>query len=635
MSKSKKIGFRQRLKYSFDNTMSAGTISIIAWLAIVSFILVLIGALIIVIAGITQSDGEKLSIFNALWESLMRTMDSGNVAGDSTWSMRAVMLIITLGGIFIVSTLIAIIGSGVQTKIEELRKGRSFVIEKDHTLILGWSSKVFTIISELSIANENQKKPRIVILADRDKVEMEDEVRIKVPNTRNTKIIVRSGNPVDIDDLGVVNPNAAKSIIIVPPDHDEDADIHTIKSILAVVNNPNRKEEPYHIVAEIKNERYLGTAAMIGKNELIIVNSPDMIARMTVQTCRQIGLSGVYSELLQFEGDEIYFTEEPKLTGKTFADAIMAYESSSVIGMRFPDGHIKINPPMDTVIKTGDKIIAISEDDDTVVLSAKTNIRIQIDAYTNKELPAVHKEHTLILGWNAAGDNIVKELETYVIEGSTVKIVSSDDSYTQHLEKMKNSLKKLTLVQETSDITERSELELLNVTQFDYIILLSEGGEDVQKSDAKTLITLLHIRDICTKAGKTLNLVSEMLDVHNMELAKASKDSDFIISDKLISLMLSMLSENKELKAVFDDLFNAEGSEIYLKPSGLYVQPNVEVNFYTIVESAKRFGHIAIGYRLEALSADPVAHYGIKVNPNKSAMISFTENDKIIVIAED
>ncbi len=635
MSKAKKIGFRARFKYSFDNTMSAGTISIIGWLAVLSAILVLIGGAIIVFVGITQSDGEKISIFNALWESLMRTMDSGNVAGDSTWSMRAVMLIITLGGIFLVSTLIAILGNGVQTKIEDMRKGRSFVIEKDHTLILGWSSKIFTIISELCIANENQKKPRIVILADRDKVEMEDEIRIKVKNTLKTKIIVRSGNPVDIDDLSVANPNDAKSIIIVPPDHDEDADIHTIKSILAVINNPNRKEEPYHIVAEIKYEKYLETAAMVGKDELVIVNSPDMIARMTVQTCRQIGLSGVYSEMLQFDGDEIYFQEEPKLTGKTFADAIMAYESSSIIGMRFNDGRIKINPSMDTILQTGDKVIAISEDDDTVVLSNKTNISIQIDAYANSELPEPRKEHTLILGWNSEGDNIVKELETYVIEGSTVKIVSSDDSYTKHLEKMKSGLEKLTLIHETCDITERYVLEHLQVTEFDYIILLSEGGEDVQKSDAKTLISLLHIRDICTKAGKTLNLVSEMLDVHNMELAKASKDSDFIVSDKLISLMLTMLSENKELKAVFDDLFSADGSEIYLKPSGLYVQPNVEVNFYTIVESAKRFGHIAIGYRIETLSADSDKKYGIIVNPNKSSMVKFTENDKIIVVAED
>jgi len=635
MSKPVKIGFRERLKYAFDNTMSAGTIAIIGWLGILSAILVFIAGVVIVFVGITQADGEKISIYNALWESLMRTMDSGNVAGDSSWAMRAVMLIVTLGGIFLVSTLIAILGNGVQTKIEDMRKGRSFVIEKNHTLILGWSSKIFTIISELCIANENQKKPRIVILADRDKVEMEDEIRVKVAKLLKTKIIVRSGNPVDIDDLSVVNPNAAKSIIIVPPDHDEDADIHTIKSILAVINNPNRKAEPYHIVAEIKNAKYFDTACMVGKDELVIVNSSDMIARITVQTCRQIGLSGVYSELLQFDGDEIYFQEETKLTGKTFADAIMAYESSSIIGIRFIDGKIKINPPMETIIQTGDKVIAISEDDDTVVLSNKTNISIQIDAYANKELPAPHQECTLILGWNTEAENIINELETYVIAGSSVKIVSSDDSIVNQIVEIKAGLVNLMLTYETCDITERSELERLKVTQYDYIILLSEAGEDVQKSDAKTLISLLHIRDICEKAGKTLNLVSEMLDVHNMELAKASKDSDFIVSDKLISLMLTMLSENKELKAVFGDLFNAEGSEIYLKPSELYIQPNVEVNFYTIVEAAKRFGHIAIGYRKEALSADPDQKYGIVMNPNKNNMVSFTEKDKIIVIAED
>jgi ATP-binding cassette subfamily F protein 3 len=36
---------------------------------------------------------------------------------------------------------------GNYSKFEEMRKGRSFVIEQDHTLILGWSSKIFTIIS--------------------------------------------------------------------------------------------------------------------------------------------------------------------------------------------------------------------------------------------------------------------------------------------------------------------------------------------------------------------------------------------------------------------------------------------------------------------------------------------------------
>ena len=77
-------------------------------------------------------------------------------------------------------------------KIERLRKGRSFVIEENHVVILGWSSKVFTLLSELIIANENQSDPAIVILAEKDKVEMEDEIREKVKNFKTTRTICRT-----------------------------------------------------------------------------------------------------------------------------------------------------------------------------------------------------------------------------------------------------------------------------------------------------------------------------------------------------------------------------------------------------------------------------------------------------------
>ena len=55
-----------------------------------------------------------------------------------------------------------------------------------------------------------------------------------------------------------------------------------------------------------------------------------------------------------------------------------------------------------------------------------------------------------------------------------------------------------------------------------------------------------------------------MLDHRNRELAEVTQADDFIVSDRLISLMLSQLSENEELNAVFDELFNPEGSEVYL-----------------------------------------------------------------------
>ncbi len=79
-----------------------------------------------------------------------------------------------------------------------------------------------------------------------------------------------------------------------------------------------------------------------------------------------------------------------------------------------------------------------------------------------------------------------------------------------------------------------------------------------------------------------------MLDVCNRELAKVTEADDFIVSDKLISLLMAQVSENKHLHAVFADLFDSDGSEIYLKPAQDYVALHQPLNFYTVVEAARR-----------------------------------------------
>ena len=98
---------------------------------------------------------------------------------------------------------------------------------------------------------------------------------------------------------------------------------------------------------------------------------------------------------------------------------------------------------------------------------------------------------------------------------------------------------------------------------------------------------------------------------------------------------MSQVSENKYLMRVFEDLFDADGSEIYLKPVTDFVQAGKPVNFYTVLESARRRDEIAIGYRINALARDPSKAYGVKVNPVKTEMVTFAPEDKIIVLAEN
>jgi len=629
------IRWSHRLRYGFDNAMSRGTPALIGFLGLASLTLIAIAALVLVILRIVPGGADSPPDFvEGMWLSLMRTLDSGTMGGDEGRGFRITMLLVTLGGIFIVSALIGVLNSGLESKLDELRKGRSFVIEKDHTLILGWSPKIFTVISELVLANENRHKPRIVILAEKDKIEMEDEIRDEVGPTGKTKVICRTGTPLSLNDLEIANPHQARSIVVLAPESD-DPDSEVIKTILAITNNPHRRTEPYHIVAELSEPRNVEVAKMVGRDEAELVVTGDLIPRIIVQTSRQSGLSVVYTELLDFGGDEIYFQEEPKLVGKTFGEALLAYEESAIMGLRRSDGAILLNPPMDTRIAAGDKVIAISEDDDTVRVSDDAPA---IDEGAIHGAPAAESrpERTLLLGWNEQGAAIVHELDRYVTPGSELTLVADVPGIAGIVEQECGDLVRQKLTCREADTKDRRILDSLGVETFDQVILLCYSEQlDVQEADARTLITLLHLRDMAEKGGHDFRIVSEMLDVRNRELAEVTQADDFIVSNKLTSLMLSQISENKELNAVFADVFDPDGSEIYLKPAGNYVELGVEVSFYTVVEAARRRGEVAIGYRQMAHAKDAGKSYGVAVNPKKSERLAFTREDQVIVLAEE
>ena len=199
------------------------------------------------------------------------------------------------------------------------------MIESGHTVILGWSTQVFSIISELVIANANQRRSCIAILAEKDKVAMEDEIRQMVARTGRTRIVCRTGSSIEMADLERVSLNTAKSIIIMATGEDG-SDAQVLKTILAITNNPRRKAGSYHIVAELHDPENLELVEIVGNDEVEPILVGSLISRVIAQTCRQSGLSSVYTELLDFDGDEIYFQSEPLLAGRTFGQSLLAYE---------------------------------------------------------------------------------------------------------------------------------------------------------------------------------------------------------------------------------------------------------------------------------------------------------------------
>ena len=626
-------GFGARLRYAFDNSMARGTSALIAWLFVLTLVLVVAFALINLVFGLRD---DKRGFWGETFQSLLHALDPGTIAGDSgSWHFLATMLVLTIAGLFVVSALIGVISAGIDNRIADLRRGRSLVLETDHTVVLGWSSSIFTVVNELTIANESRKRPVVVVLADRDKVEMEEELRAKVPDLRGTRVVCRSGSPSSIDDLAIARPAAARAVVVLSPEgrdvhHNQpDADSEVIKTLLALRAADADGTGP-RVVAQLRDPANLEVARLIGRDrpgKLALLDVRETVARLIVQTSRQSGAAAVYRELFDFDGDEIYFMTTHGLGASTYAEAQLHFESLTVIGLTGPDG-VVLNPPADTVV--GDRALVVVAEDDSVLEGAATSTAtVQTDALADQRPPEPHPDHTVLLGWNDRGPVVVSELDAFAAPGATLTIVAT------YGEPDVPATGRLAVTVVRADTTRRSVLEEHLGTGPERVIVLCYSDDlDGAAADAKTLITLLHVRDILARAGSEAPVVSEIIDDRDRELAQVADIDDVVVSGEIVSLVLTQLAEDARIEPVLHELLAADGSELYLRPAEWYLTPGTEVTWATAVASASRRNETAIGYSSASLAEEGSA-FGVVVNLPKSQTVTVGAGDRIVVLAED
>jgi ion channel POLLUX/CASTOR len=641
----KRATLGDRLRYQFDNVMSRGTGALVGALFGVTLLLIALATSVLVLARLKPGgSAEALGVAEALWQVTMRTIDTGTVAGDSGWSFRVVSFAITLGGIFVVSTLIGVLASGLEARLSDLRRGRSRVVESGHAVILGWSPQVFTIVSELALANRAGRDEGghsavgrsacVAILADRDKVEMEEEIRTKVPDTMGTRIVCRSGSPIDLDDLKIVSPDTARAVIILSPGG-PNPDLPIAKAMMALVKDRRERTHRHHIVTAIHRVTNLQIARMIGGDEAQIFMVDGLMSRLIAQTCSQSGLPGVYAELFSFEGAAVYFHEEPRLAGLTYGEALFRYRAATLMGLQQGDGSVRLNPRMETVIQAGDRLIGIATGRAAFHLTEAVDPVVDVEGVRQLCSAAPAFQRLLILGWNRRGPLIVEQLAHYVPPESQVHVLAPVDPEQMQADVAAIQAGRIHLTFERGNPTDRPTLEKLAVGGYHYVVILSPAdAPDVQIADASTILSLLHLRDIAKATGEAYSIVSEILDTRNRDLAEVTSADDVIVSERLVALALAQIAENEHVLSVFAELLTPGGADIRLKPVADYVRCDGPVNFYTVVESARRRGQTAIGYRLLSEAGAPDRAFGVHVNPDKAIPITFAANDRIIVLAQ-
>jgi ion channel POLLUX/CASTOR len=629
--KATKVSFFTRLRYNFDNSLSKPG-------AFVGYVFIAIIFLAIIMSGIQRGIAAVVALnepldpatyFFSFWEAFTKILGIGSTAA---WGTQLINTLYWAIGIAISGAVIGFISAQIIRAVAKLQEGKSAVIESGHTLILGWSNRVFPILSELAIANENVRKPRVVIFASTARAVMDAEIRSRVPNLGKLKVITRTGDATNPEDLKRANVSSAKSIIIL--DADESGDATIVSTVLAVKSvNSNTATR---IIAELDDENTAEAITTATSGQVIAVRSQNVIARVTAQASRQPGLAAVTLDLLDFAGDEIYISAIPELVGKTYGEALLSFNEASVIGLVNPSGTAMINPTASTKIEPGTKVIAIALDDDKIIYSGNRK-EISSKKVTKKVASKAKPEHLLFIGWSSMGRAVVTELAQFLPVGSTVHIVAEsrhvDPAELKALKFGKNI--KVTFASVSGDIDDL--IKAASAKKYNEVVILGyREAISEAEADAQTMLTMLQMNQLFEAKGNGVEptrLVAEILDSRKAELARVAAVDDMVVSDNLAALLIAQVSENPALAPVFDDLFDANGASISVNEIESYAPVGKPIEFAELVAIGRAQGESVIGYRtLEG--SKKLASSGVKLNPAKTTMFTPAKGDGLIVVGD-
>jgi ion channel POLLUX/CASTOR len=619
------------IRYQVDRFLSWSPFSRFVGLFGLSFFLIALCAVLAKLLIPTPEGEESKDLLEWMWWAMTRVADAGTMGDDEGTLKRIIATMATLSGVGVVALLIGLVSSTIGDKIEDLRKGKSPVIDAGHTLLLGFGEKAFAVLRELREANKNLKAASVVILSETDKEEVENAVKERLGDMLSTRVVVRQGSPSSVHDLRKVGAGRARSIIVLGADHRGDEgdadDMGAIKILLALRRIPGALRKN-HAVVELTDGSRRSVVEQLGAGGVEVVSMTETLSRMLVQTARQNGLAQVYRELLTYEGSEFYFTKVGALAGLQFGQAQWRVNNAVVCGVRHA-GHTELNPRADLVLQAEDELLVIAEDDDSFSLNANHEVRIP-DDFRGAKAVARTPERLLLCGTSPSMGDMLLEFDNYVQSGSEAWLMPGVDktkfveTFQEPLGKLKNLKPKFV----DGDPTMPDDLKRVVSPDFAVAAVVADTTRPPDEADAHTVITVLLLRDLFRQYGDAKpRIISEILDPRTKDLLEQEYGADFVVSSEMTSMLLAQVSERRELNAVFADLFDADGNEVYLKRAACFATPGHTVTWLQVQKVAQQRGEVAIGYVKRDVKP--------AINPKQLEALVFTEEDRVIVIAQD
>ena len=667
-NKKHQTSIRKKIMYYFDLWLSKGTFSTIIFLFVVTGIFVFIIGVLAKLLG-----GQNASLGKSIWDTMNHAFDPGVLSGDSgSVFFLFLMLIATLIGVFFLAMLIGLINDGIQGRVEDLSKGIESVVENNHVVILGFNESTFIILGELIEAYENQKNTRnaVVVMDDIPKTEMEDRIRIEFPDTGNLTIVCRSGSITNSKDLHRCSILTCKSIIIASHD-----DFETIKGILACTKILYKAEDSKAYITSVvygrenehaariagddaRNDQYLFS---VKNDRLELLMMENTISKIMNHTCRQNGLSKVFTELFNYKNHEFYIARRHnnkdlyiEMTGKSIRQINRFLPDVIAVGIIQENGSALIGDPNSVVLRDGCQLILLQRDDDTVIVGEEKSVKYEPPVDYYQAVPST----ILVIGCNEKLPYILREMCKYLIPGTVVYLSADPQELDQWLtdeiieEMLINDIDSAIRI-ERKDTPEGTGVKLkkqnlkmdqhkhvyslLSECNPQYVLILVPDDLDDNQADEQALKLLLyckHYKEMHPEAD--FGITCEMRSIMNQQLAQDSMASDFVISRNIASLMMSQIAENRELRQIFESLLSSEGFEVYIKPAKYYFNTQLDqaIDFYSIQDAVAEKGEIFLGYKRRTAEGDMITLNPVKLRYGKKTEMDFREGDELVVLAE-
>lgn len=662
-SADESVTWRQRLRYRFDNLLARGTWATLVWLGVVTLVAVLISSLLLAVFGVGLSGSNEGGWLEDFWQSLLRVIDAGTMAGDVGWGRRILALLVTVFGLLVAGTLIGIIAAAVEDRIDGMRRGRSAVIESGHLVVLGASDQLPGLLEQVAIGSAPGQRTTVVVLADGDPAEIDRRLQGAITNRGALRLVLRSGDPSNVTDLGLVRLRRSRGVVVL---HDGRADDVGVVRVVLATQDVLAGDAAIPVVVEVVDEATAGRLVDACGPTVHPLHTAVALSRTAAFALLGPVMADVLGDLLVLGGADVRVRTLADVGATTFGEVVRNITSDRPIGLLGPSGHVVLRPDDDHAVHDGDRLIVIGRPVATTASGGSAGTAVGVGsavvrgartprsgAAPTTALPAsdltapaagsaaaappggpagpaadvpthasaVGLVKVLVVGWSQFGARVLEGWLTMSDRSVEIEVVITDPDVPTALELPPGT--SATVIRTTSLVGHLDARGGLG--DLDAIIVLPDGDRRTpEEADIRSLLDLGVIRRY-RGAEASPRLIVQLLDVDDVPLARLDRRDDWLIDPGVTAQLLAQLVDLPVRRDVLLTLYADQGPSLdVVAADALGLAGTVDVA--TVVDAAHRAGLLAIGWsrgvgdRRETVLAPP-PDVGVTFGPDDAIVV--------------